>query len=199
MEKLLLFGGTFDPVHNGHLLLLKEAIKTIAPDKIVVMPTGIPPHKQNNNTNSKLKLEMCKSFLNSHNNIIIDEEEIKRDGKSYTCDTINYLKNKYENIEIYISMGSDMLLFFEQWRNYKFILQNAVLVVQCREHDDIENLNAFAQKLIKQGAKILLTNAKIVEISSSQIREMVAKKQSIKALVPPLVEKIIAENNLYNG
>ncbi len=198
MEKLLLLGGTYDPVHNGHILLLKEAIKKIAPTRVVIMPTGIPPHKQKNNTSSNLKLKMCECFLSLHENIIIDDAEIKRGGKSYTSDTIKYLKTKYSNAQIFISIGSDMLLIFRQWNNYKFILQNATIVVHCREFEDSEKLENYADSLIEEGANIIIVNADIVEISSTQIREMVKNGQSISNLVPPLVESIIKEHNLYN-
>ncbi len=197
MPKLLLFGGTFDPVHNGHILLLKEAINSVIPDIVIIMPTGIPPHKAFNDTDSDIKLKMCEAFLPLFDNILIDKTEIERQGKSYTVHTIEYLKNKYKNYEIYISMGSDMLLIFRQWKEYKAILKNAVLVVHCREHDDIIALNNFSKELEEEGAKIIMVDAKIVEISSTQIRNLVNENKSINALVPKKVQEIIKEYNLY--
>ncbi len=197
MKKLLLFGGTFNPVHNGHVLLLKNAIKEIAPDTVIVMPTGVPPHKQSNNTKPELKLKMCECFLPLHSNIIIDNTEVTQKEKSYTINTILYLKNKYPQYEIYLSMGSDMFLMFEEWKEYEQILKYSVLTVHCREFDDIKLIENYSEKLKEKGANIIIIKANIIEVSSTQIRNLIKEGKSIGSYVPKLVEDIIVQNKLY--
>ena len=137
--KLLLFGGTFDPPHNGHVHLLQNAIAAVRPDRVVVMPAGTPPHKAASATPARWRLEMCRCFLPLHENLVVSDWEIKRAGKSYTVDTLAMLRREYPDAELFLCMGSDMLTSFTEWRDWQTILKSAALVVQSRtEGDDPE-------------------------------------------------------------
>ncbi len=197
MKKLLLFGGAFDPPHNGHMLLLKSAIDTVCPDKVVVMPTGTPPHKSPNIAKANIRLEMCRCFLVLCDDVVIDDEEIKRTSKSYTVDTLDCLAKKYADYEIYLSIGSDMFLSFEQWHKFEEILKKASLVVHCRTESDVKKVDEFERKMKTFGAKIIKVHAEIKEVSSTQVRAAVQKRQSVKHLVPEYVWQCIEANNLY--
>lgn len=197
MEKLILFGGTFDPPHEGHCALLKAAIETVQPSLVLVMPTGIPPHKAAGHTDAALRLAMCTCFLPLFSPMLLDETEILRAGKSYTLDTVHTLQQRYPKAAIYLPMGSDMLLYFQKWYGWQALLASVTLVVQCRKNEDIAPVRACVEELKKQGGKILFTKGEIETISSTEIREKAAHGQDISALVPPNVAQIIAQHHLY--
>ncbi len=197
--KILLFGGTFDPPHFGHIELLKSSIETVNPDKVVIMPTGIPPHKYAKAASAHIRLEMCKCFLNVFGNLQIDDEEIKRGGKSFTVDTVAYLQNKYKGAEIAMSLGSDMILMFHEWHKYEELLENVQIVVHCRASEDILPVQKYVQNLNSKGADVVIAKARIKEISSTEIREMVAQNSDISKLVPLHVEQCIKKHNIYSS
>lgn len=195
--KLLLFGGTFDPPHVGHMDILKNAIAAANPDKVMVVPAGIPPHKQGSTTPAGLRLAMCQCFCPLFTNTQISDMEIRREGKSYTWHTVQQLQTQYPGVKIYLCIGSDMLLSFTEWYNWRQLLQNVVLVVQNRRTQDIKNAMGAARILGRQGGKILFADWHVREVSSTQVRTAVRQGQSIAGLVPPLVAQIIQQNRLY--
>ncbi len=197
MDKILLFGGTFDPPHFGHIQLLESSIDTVNPKKIIIMPTGVPPHKYDRAANAQIRMKMCECFFPVFEDLTIDDEEIKRGGKSFTIDTVEYLKKKYVNSKVYFSIGSDMLLSFHKWHRYEELLESASIVVHCRTSDDIEPVKDYVQNLNKNGANILIASARIKEVSSTQIRDMVRENEDVSRFVPQNVIEIIKENNLY--
>ncbi|MEG1446089.1 MAG: nicotinate (nicotinamide) nucleotide adenylyltransferase [Ruthenibacterium sp.] len=197
MEKIILFGGTFDPPHEGHMALLAASIEAVQPGLVLVMPTGIPPHKTAGHTDAALRLAMCACFLPLFSPMILDETEILRKGKSYTIDTVHTLQKRYSNAEIYLPMGSDMLLYFKHWYGYQELLAAVTLVVQCRKNEDVAPVHALVKELRDAGAHIIFTKGEIERVSSTEIRKKVAAGQNINALVPQDVAKIIAQHHLY--
>ena len=125
--KLLLFGGTFDPPHIGHMNLLRGAMQAVQPDLTIVMPAGVPPHKAASMTPGMWRYEMCACFLalekECGGRIEISDWEIHRQGRNYTIDTVTMLEQKYPGAELYLSVGSDMLLTFTEWRRWPELLQ----------------------------------------------------------------------------
>lgn len=191
--KLLLFGGTFDPPHNGHVNLLQSAIAAVRPDKVVVMPAGTPPHKAASATPAGLRLAMCRCFLPLHPALQVSDWEIRRGGKSYTADTLAMLRGAYPGAELFLCLGSDMLTSFTEWHRWKEILQWAALVVQSRKAGDEEELAAAAKALAPFGARVIFTGAPAVELASSELR---AGRLPDTGL-PPLVQQIAREHHLY--
>ena len=199
MEKLLLFGGTFDPPHNGHLCLLRAAIAAVQPDRVVVMPTGIPPHKAAGHTGAALRMQMCACFLPLFSPMTIDDTEIRREGKSYTIDTVRMLHESMPNTRIYLPMGSDMLLYFRKWNRYEQLIRLVTLVVHCREIDDIAPMQAYAASLRAEGADVILVRGHIEEVSSTEVRALAAAGRDIAALVPQSVAELVARHHLYQN
>lgn len=195
--KLLLFGGTFDPPHIGHLRILQNAIDTVLPDKVVVMPAGIPPHKQVSATPGELRLQMCRCFMPLFDNLQVSGLELHREGKSYTSNTVEFLQSQYPGAVIFLCIGSDMLLTFTAWHRWKWLLHNVVLVAQSRQKADEEAIQLVAHDLTKQGATICFAKGQMIEVSSTDIREMAAEGKDIGSLVPPSVHTIILQNHLY--
>ena len=191
--KILLYGGTFDPPHWGHINNLRAAMQAVQPDKVIVMPAGIPPHKAASATPGSLRLQMCRCFLQLGEQVEISEWEISHEGKSYTVNTLRMLHSTYPDAQLYLTVGSDMLTSFRTWREWQSILQLATLVVESREADDAAMLAEFADSLCGDGARILFARAKPVPMSSSEIRQGSAGAEA----VPPEVWQIISSQGLY--
>ncbi len=191
--KLLLFGGTFDPPHNGHIHLLQSAIQAVHPDKVVVMPAGVPPHKAASTTPGRLRLAMCQCFLPLHTDLEISDWEIRQGGKNYTINTVQMLEKAYPGAQIFLSVGSDMLTTFTEWKDWQSLLQKVVLVVQSRYPGDQANLAQAAKTLEQYRGRIVFADAPVMEIASSDVR---AGRLSERVL-PPLVRRIRRENHLY--
>lgn len=197
MERIIVFGGTFDPPHNGHVTLLENAVRAVKPDKVLVIPTGVPPHKNGGNTPAAVRLEMCRCFMSVFPKVQLDETEIHRAGKSYTVDTLLDLRRRYPHAHFYLPMGSDMLLYFRKWRQYKQILRMVTLVVHCRQNEDKTPVKLYVRSLRAEGAHVVMTNGEIIEESSTEIRRKIAQGEDVSLLVPAQVLRIIEKNNLY--
>lgn len=191
--KVLLFGGTFDPPHNGHIHLLQSAMDAVMPDKVIVMPAGIPPHKAASATPGSIRLKMCQCFLGLHPNLEVSDWEILQGGKSYTIDTINMLQRTYPHAQLYVSIGSDMLTTFTQWKDWQCILQKAVLVVQSRYNGDCAQLQQAADALRAAGGQIVFAKAVAVPVASSDVRAGILGKE----VLPLLVQQVAQQYHLY--
>ena len=195
--KLLLFGGTFDPPHIGHMNLLRGAMQAVQPDLTIVMPAGVPPHKAASMTPGMWRYEMCACFLalekECGGRIEISDWEIHRQGRNYTIDTVTMLEQKYPGAELYLSVGSDMLLTFTEWRRWPELLQKATLVVESRCGGDMGALHRAARALAAEGGRIVFSQAKALPMASSDIR---AGKAPAGAL-PPETEQIAGKYHLY--
>lgn len=195
--KLLLFGGTFDPPHIGHMNLLRGAMQAVQPDLTIVMPAGVPPHKAASMTPGMWRYEMCACFLalekECGGRIEISDWEIHRQGRNYTIDTVTMLEQKYPGAELYLSVGSDMLLTFTEWRRWPELLQKATLVVESRCEGDMGALHRAARALSAEGGRIVFSQVKALPMASSDIR---AGKAPAGAL-PPETEQIAGKYHLY--
>lgn len=196
---VLLFGGAFDPPHNGHIYLLKNAIDTLQPDLAVVMPTGTSPHKPTGGTPALVRFLMCGCFRSVDARVRVSGYEIVRRGKSYTIHTVEMLRRRYPQAEIVLSMGSDMLLHFDRWNRWRELLGEVTLFGQCREGDDAAALEAKADELRALGGRVRLCTAPALELSSTQVRAAAAEHGPLGGLVPAPVARIIRLLRLYRA
>lgn len=192
--RVLLFGGTFDPPHYGHVNNLRAAIQLVRPDKTIVMPAGIPPHKQASATPAALRLQMCTCFLEVSPTVEVSDWEIGQGGSSYTIATLEMLRQKYPAAELYLTIGSDMLRTFTKWYRWQDILSLAALVVQSREKDDEAVLRKCAAALEYCRGRVLFAQAEALPMASSDIRAGCVDKAG---LVPAAALRVIEENKLY--
>ena len=199
MEKLLLFGGTFDPPHNGHMALLSACLAAVRPHRALVMPAGVPPHKQASATPGPLRAEMCGCFKALSPCVEVSRWELGQGGRNYTVDTLRMLKNAFPGARLHLCLGSDMLLSFCEWRCWREILRLSALVVHSRENGDGPALSAAAQALEAQGAEVIFAPGTVLEISSTQVRALAARGGDISHLVPPGVRRVILREGLYCG
>ena len=196
--KLLLYGGTFDPPHLGHLNNLRAAMAAVHPDRVIVMPAGIPPHKAASATPARHRLAMCSCFRTLGDTVTVSRWEIDQGGRSYTVNTLEMLRAAYPGAQLYLAVGSDMLLTFRQWRAWQRILQLAALVVESRQTGDDASLQAEARRLAAAGGNILFAQAPAFACASSELRARLAAGDSTALdLLPGDVAAYIKKYNLY--
>lgn len=195
--KIGVYGGSFNPPHNGHLYLATEVSKRLGLDKVIIIPSNISPQKDNNgNIDPMHRINMCKEVF-SHSLFEISSLEIDRGGKSYTVDTLTALKELYPESDLYLFMGSDMLLSFHSWYRYSDILKMCTICAISREDEkNADVLENYAETVLSDG-KVLIFDVAPIEVSSSLVRENIRNGKSCIGLISEKTEKYIKENNLY--
>ncbi|HXG36111.1 MAG TPA: nicotinate-nucleotide adenylyltransferase [Dehalococcoidia bacterium] len=193
--KLGILGGTFDPVHLGHLLMADVAQEEFSLDRVIFMPAGLPWRKTEREiTPAKHRLNMLDLALQG-TGFRVSTAEMEREGPSYTVDTLEQLATEYPGAALFFILGYDALLDMPNWKSPERIVQLATLVVALRRHGDELHNRDLARVL--QDGRLHKLAMPIIEISSSDIRERVASGRSIRFRVPPGVEEYIRRNNLY--
>lgn len=197
--KIGVLGGTFDPIHYGHLIIGEQARDELRLDEIIFIPTGNPAHKEESNvSDAEIRYEMLELAIKGNKDFRKSSIEIDRQGKSYTIDTIKQLKRQYNRDEIYFLIGEDSLFQLETWHKFMELKEECNFVV-CRRY--IRNENKIRNKIKymkdKYNMDIYLLDTPIIEISSTKIRDLFSQGKSIKYLLPEEVESYISENNIY--
>ena len=198
--KIAMFGGSFNPIHNGHIMLANAFQKELSLDKVLIIPTYIPPHKQRDySVSPQQKLQMCRLAVKDIPFAEVSDIEIKRQGASYTYMTLQELRKIYPHDELYLITGADMFMTIHQWKNPEIIFALATICGVPRNDDDISDLEKQAEFLHTLGAKTKILNVNIMTVSSTQIRKNISHGKKIFGLVPPSVEDYILKNGLYIG
>ncbi len=177
MSRVGIFGGTFNPPHFGHKNLALKLKELARLDRIIIIPSFVPPHKETNQLASgEHRLKMCELMF-CEEFFSVSDIEIKRRGKSYTYDTISQLKQLYPQDELFLIIGSDMLLTFYEWYRYEDILSQLTLCVASRENDiSNENLSSYALEKLKLDVTkgdIIIADIEPEVISSTDVRERI--------------------------
>jgi len=196
-EKLLFYGGAFDPPHSGHRKLLEAAVEAIRPDITLVIPTGVSPHKKASRTPFRDRVHMARLAFSGTGEAVVSTME-GRGGRSYTIKTLRKLKKKYPGREIYMLIGSDMLITFRQWHLYRRILSMVTLVAGCRKDMDSGSFRDAAASLEKEGARIVILDFRPDEISSSELRRTITEGSVPEGLLDSGVEAYIKKRGLYS-
>lgn len=204
-DSIILFGGTFDPIHQGHLHIADLADKIIQPDSIQFIPCKSPVHKSSPGANANQRLEMLQLALFSNTNYVIDDIEIKRDCESYAVTTIQTYREKYPDTLLFWLMGTDSLQQFKQWYQWEKILTMCHLIaierpqVIIQAEPDIPVHNNYNQSLFHKhrvGHAVIIRTAGI-DISSSEIRQHYWDTPKIRDSLPKSIENYISQHNLY--
>lgn len=194
---IAVFGGTFNPVHIGHIKLVESIENKMHFDRIYIIPTKIPPHKiAPKLASADDRINMCHLAFNDEKYVISDYE-IKQEGKSYTINTLRYLRQLYPDDDLFLLMGSDMLLAFHKWKEYKQIVKLATLVAIARHDEDIIKIKNYIPFINSIDGKCIIINTTPIDISSSQIRQMIKDKREIACYLPEKIVKYIYNNKLY--
>ncbi len=171
--KIAIYGGSFNPPHLGHLEAAKTVCAELAPDKLLIIPDNIPPHKAMDpgSPTAEERLALCRIAFRSITGAEISDMEIRRRGKSYTAHTVRELRGRYPDDELFLVVGSDMLLSFEEWYEFEYLLSECTLAVVSREEDDLDALRAHKALLSeKYAARVHILQHAPLPMNSSEIR-----------------------------
>ena len=197
-KRIAMFGGTFNPIHNAHINLALAFIKKLKLDKLLLIPTGVPPHKTDLDIiYGEHRLNMCRLAVQDYKKIEVSDIEVKRGGKSYTADTLRQLKEIYPDSEFFVIMGADMYMTLDTWHEPDTIFSLATVCTVPRNNDELEQLNAKESEYSKRGCKTIILDLKKSDISATKIRKTVFNDGVITKYVDPKVEKYIYANYLY--
>lgn len=196
--RIVMFGGSFNPVHSGHVELAEAFSERLDPDRLLIVPTFIPPHKSSElMADGAHRLEMCRIAFRDIPCAEVSDIELRRRGASYTYLTLQELHEMYPEDELFLITGADMFMSIHQWKNPEIIFSLATICGIPRNDDDITRLSEQAEYLETLGAKTIVLDKSVITVSSTRIREMIKSGGNITGLVPPGVAEYISSNGLY--
>ena len=191
--RIAIYGGSFNPMHIGHEKIVDYVLDNLNMDKIIIIPVGIPSHRENNLEQSDTRLKICKEIFKGNKKIEVSDIEIKSEGKSYTYDTLLKLMDLYgENNEFFEIIGEDSLKSLKTWKNYEELLKICKFIVFRRKDD--KNIQIDEEFL--NNKNIIILENEYYDISSTEIRNMVKNNEDISAFVNKKVKKIIEKEYL---
>ena len=199
--KIGVFGGTFNPPHRGHLAAVKECAAALKLDKVLVIPDAQPPHKDiaDGSPDAATRLELTRLAFDRVKHCTVSDMEISRGGVSYTVDTLRRLREKYPSDKLYLLMGTDMLMCFEQWRQFEEIARLTTLTVFARRDGEREKIFRQAERLrLTYGANVRLVDLDVLDISSTRLRELLPQRRGVEYLPPEVYGRII-KGRLYGA
>jgi nicotinate-nucleotide adenylyltransferase len=202
LSRLGIAGGTFDPIHIGHLIIAEIARQEFNLDKILFIPTGTPPHKMGYGvTPSYQRYEMTKAAIMDNPYFEISALEVEREGITYSIDTLKELKKIYsDKTEFFFIIGGDTLLEVRTWKDAEKVVKGCSLLVYSRPGCDKSREEAEAELLRRNmGASVYFIHGPMLDVSSTDIRQRVMTGKTIRYMVPPMVEEYIYSNSLYRS
>lgn len=199
MKKVGIIGGTFNPIHLGHLILAERTFEEFELDEILFIPAGISYFKdQSVVLDKKTRIAMTGEAIGDNPRFALSTIECDRAGNSYTYETLEELKSKNPDTQYYLIIGADSLFQMELWQKPENILRDAIILVAKRKGPTTQEfLDKMEEIKIKYNADIRIIPCTYIDISSSEIRERVKNGKSIRYLVPETIEKYIKKHHLY--
>lgn len=183
-QRVGIYGGTFDPVHYAHLILAREALEQLALEKVIFVPAAVSPHKQDMAPSpAAVRVEMLRCAIDGNSRFAVDARELHRPPPSFTIDTVEEIRRAEPQSEILYFIGSDNLPRLHTWHRFEELRKLVQFVV-------LERCNAPAPSEFTMVRRL-------IDISSTEIRNRVATGRSIRYLVPPAVEELIERHQLY--
>jgi len=209
MRSIGVFGGTFDPIHYGHLRSAFEVLQALRFEEVRFMPCGNPPHREPPVAPAELRLKMVRDATSGQDGFVVDDRELRRDGPSYTVDTLSALRADFPDRSLALMIGMDAFLGLPRWHNWEEILRLAHIVVAHRPGWRAPDMGILGDLLANGGThrvddlhetragRILIHDVTQLEISSTEIRELVGAGRSPRFLVPDPVYDVIVSSGCY--
>lgn len=195
--KIGVFGGAFNPVHNGHVNLAKSYIDILGLDKLLIIPTANPPHRLAEDfASAKDRFNMLSLAFSGVDNAEISDIEFELGDKSYTYNTLVELQKIYPDSQFYLIIGQDQFLYFDKWYRYSDILKMATLCTAAREENSRQVIIDYAKKALG-GVKYFLADFAPYVVSSSEIRAKIKNNEPVSSLISAEVEQYIISKGLY--
>lgn len=184
MKTIGIFGGTFDPIHNGHLILARDAIEQLSLDEVIFVPAAVSPHKLAQSlTAADIRVEMIRAAIAGEPHLCVDPLELTRPAPSYTVDTVEALRTRDPDARFVCLIGEDNLARLPGWHRFEKL--SAMVQFAVLDRSRLDSAHSYP------------TVRRHIDISATDIRNRVARGQSIRYLVPPAVEEIIRQRQLY--
>lgn len=198
--KKVIFGGTFNPIHLGHIEIITNVAALPDVEQVLVMPAKFPPHKICADLACDAdRLEMCKIATRSCDKTVVSDIELLRRGKSYTIDTVKHIKNKDPKSNYALVIGGDMLVSFHKWYRYEELLKIVEIIAVRRVGVDDDEFDSAVINLINLGGNITVMKNYIIGISSTEIKEKITDKKYILKYLDKGVYDYILTNGLYGA
>ena len=206
-----LFGGTFNPVHIGHLRIAIELAELLQVDSLRMVPCALPPHRQSPSVSAEHRLSMLRAGIANHNKLVADDIELRREGPSYTIDTLRAVRQQIgPDRPLYLCIGLDVLATLDTWRDWQQLTDFCHLIISSRPGCQLPTTGALAEwvkkhrcddlqqlKLLSTG-KLHLCDLTMLAVSSTSIRDKVKRGEAIDYLTPAAVVNYIQQHHLYD-
>lgn len=211
MNPIGVFGGTFDPIHYGHMRTAHELLHALRLTEVRFLPCGLPPHREPAVATGEQRLAMVRAATLGERRFVVDDRELHRDGPSYSVDTLLALRAEYPHRSLCLMVGMDAFLGLPKWYQWRQLLQLAHLVVAHRPGWVAPDTGPLGELLADRGTeqvddlhsaragRIFIHAVTQLEISSSALREMIAQRQDPRYLMPDKVRDIIVETDCYSA
>jgi nicotinate-nucleotide adenylyltransferase len=206
----VIYGGTFDPIHNGHLRLALELCEYLEAAEIAFVPCHIPPHRESPGASSKRRLELLRLAISEEPGLAVDDRELTREGASYTADTLRQIRGEIGPREpLVMIIGTDSFAGFDRWREWAAIPELAHIIVVARPGAEVDPGSAPGKLMAERaagsvsdlhdspGGRILAAEPPLIDISATGIRERIADGRSPRYLMPDSVWRRICDLGLY--
>lgn len=210
MQSIGILGGTFDPIHNGHIQLALEAQQQHQLDAVRLIPVNIPPHREKPFVSSSHRVNMIELAITNLTNVSIDKRELERTEISYSIDTLRSLRAEFPETSLSMILGQDAFNKIDRWKDWQELLHYAHIIVANRPETSIDKISAVQQTWLashqttdktdikkKLFGKIYFMNIPMLDISSSMIRQCYTEKKPVDHLLPETIQTYIKENHLY--
>lgn len=191
-----IFGGSFNPIHNDHVKLALQLAEEFDLDRVTLIPTYTTPLKDNSAiVDGRHRLRMCQLAAEDHPQLEVSDIELSRGGMSYTSDTIAAFLN--DNDELFLIVGADMYVTLDKWHEFRFIFENATIVVAPRNELDYNSLLEKHKELKTYGCRTLISQKNVGPLSSTAVRDAVKSGADISGMVDAKVAQYIKKHHLY--
>ncbi|MDP9292695.1 MAG: nicotinate-nucleotide adenylyltransferase [Verrucomicrobiota bacterium] len=184
-KKIGIYGGTFDPIHHAHLILARDAREMLGLEKLIFVPAATSPHKDSPAASAEVRLSMLRAAIKGDTGFAVDDCELRRAPPSYTIDTVEEIQQREVDSEIFYLVGEDNVPALASWHRFSDLQKLVRFVILDRAGSQTKHPYEVVHREI--------------DISATDIRKRIASGRSIRYLVPPAVEEIIRQNNLYRG
>lgn len=199
-EKIGVLGGSFNPVHNGHVNMAVGVMKKLGLDRVLMIPVWSPPHKSAREMIPAAdRVEMCRLACEGRAGLGVSGLEVERGGRSYTVDTLRSLSELYPGAGLFLITGADMFLTLEKWKSFDEIARLSELCGCARRPGELEKLRGYASELEGRGARCRVVELEVTEVSSTEIRRLLSAGRSVEGLVPERVREYISGRGLYSA
>ena len=192
--RLCIYGGSFNPPHVGHAAAVRAAQREAIVDEMRVIPAAMPPHKQlaSGSPDAEERFHLCELAFGDIPGVTVSDMELRREGKSYTVDTVRALRAENPEAELCLLVGTDMLRTFDEWCEFREILENVTLLATARDDDELAAVRHHAERLRREyGARVEVIETPPLPLSSTQIRRLLPERHGVEFLAPKVYARIV--------